>query len=166
MTKNRIITVLLIAVSVFVLAGAGLTIGLLASREDRNTLNLKLTDGEAQTMVFESLAMAPGDTVSYDVSLKNDTDGACRLSFDFVEEEISPLKEFVYVTVMLEDETVIENRLLAELLDSDEAVSIECELRRTQPSSLTVSYRLPLEVDNRAQNATASFVLHITANNT
>ncbi len=164
MTKNRIITILLIAVSVCVLAGTGLTVGLLTSQEDRNTLSLKLKDGKTQTMEFESLAMAPGDTVSYDVTLKNDTDGDCDLSFDFAEEELSPLKEFVYVTVELEGEAVIDRCLLADLLDG-EAVTVQTKLSRSHPSSVKISYHLPLEVDNRAQNATASFLLHITANN-
>ena len=161
--KIKLMRILIAVVCGFILAGVGLTVGVLVGSKDRNTLRVELQEGKPESIVFEDLNMAPGKSTEYTISLTNDVTGDCALSFSFEELEDSPLKQYVYATVEINGESVCDE-LLADLLDGHE-ITTDITLHRSEPTTVTVRYSMPVEIGNEAQNTTASFQINLTASN-
>ena len=85
MVHNRIKQITLIVLSVLILIGVALMAWSLATADDRNNIDLELSEGITETITFENLCLLPGDEASYHLNLKDDNARKYSLLFDFVE---------------------------------------------------------------------------------
>ncbi len=163
MTKTKVMRIGLIVASVLIVFGVVLTAWTWATKDERNVIEVRLRDGETQTVKFENLCLIPGEECEYTLKLKSDGIEECDLTIDFVETQERTLKNFAYVRVKAGD-TVICDDLMAKVFDG-EAIILPVDFGSDKNAELTVTYYLPLDVGNEAQSAEAIFELRLTASN-
>ena len=128
---------------------------------DNHSIQIELETGEGQTIPFEKLGLVPGDSVTYDLYLST-TDGPTKKVYlEFYEVQDSPLKDFVRVRILVNDEEICDE-LLGDLMDSGK-VDFDTDLSVGSECKVTIIYYMPEEVGNEAANAEAWFDLSITA---
>ena len=163
MVHNRIKQITLIVLSVLILIGVALMAWSLATADDRNNIDLELSEGITETITFENLCLLPGDEASYHLNLKDDNARKYSLLFDFVEKEDKGLKNFVRVKIASGD-TVLYDELLATAIAAD-SIIFDVNFKERVNTQLDITYYLPLEVGNDAKNAETLFELLLTATN-
>ena len=72
MTKGRFMRIVLIAGSVLILVGVALMTWMLVTENDRNNIEVYLSDDKTHTIEFENLSLVPGESCEYSVKLKSD----------------------------------------------------------------------------------------------
>lgn len=134
----------------------------LYGRMDENQdLSVEIENGETEVLEFEKLGLIPGESVEYNFYL-NTNDGATHnVKFEFSETDDSPLKDFVRVKLLVNDEEMCDE-LLADLLGGEDIV-VQGDITATDEYKVTIVYYMPEEVGNEAANAEAWFNLYITA---
>lgn len=164
MSKSQFMRIALIASSVLIMIGVGLTGWLVATVDDNSVIKVSLDNEETEAVAFETLSLIPGASCEYTIKLKKGSQKAYNLTLDFVETEDHNLKKFARVQILSDGETVCDE-LLAKVLDEGEHIVLPVDFQKDQNTELTVRYYLPLEVGNEAKNAEALFHLRLTANN-
>ncbi len=162
MTTNKLVRIALIVLSITLLLGVGLSIALLVPREE-NIIRVDLENGEDTLIEFKQLSLTPGAECSYTLLLSTETDDEFDITFTFTETDDSPLKEYVYVKITDGEETIYE-LLLSDLLDG-ESLHMTRRLEKREAHPIVITYYLPQDVGNEAQDAEAVFDLHISASN-
>ena len=164
MTRNRLMRILLIIISVLIL------IGIILMRCTPNRLTTEggmikvfLSDGKTQIIEFENLSLVPGEECEYIVVLENTVAEQCYVNLDFREIEEKTLKQFVHVKIVSEGE-VICDELLADIFQH-ETISLPVNFSEKQNTELKIIYFMPADVGNEAKNAESVFELRITTSN-
>ena len=167
--KRALILILLVSLSLTLLVGAGFaTYFLFNSDRDGNVHDIDLQIGGKHEVEFSELDLIPGESVEYEVNLHSEIDVEALVTLDFkrideIPEGVAKLEDYAYARITLEDK-VLCDVLISELLDGTH-VSFECAIGRDDHCNLKISYYMPSEVGNEAQNAEASFEMIITATN-
>lgn len=131
------------------------------SSNGNHTVKVEIENGEGETVPFEKLGLVPGDSVTYDLYLST-TDGPTKSVYlEFYEVQDSPLKDFVRVRILVNDEELCDE-LLGDLMDSGK-IDFNMDLSVGDECKVTLVYYMPIEVGNEAANAEAWFDLCITA---
>ncbi len=164
MSKTQFMRIALIASSVLILIGVGLTGWLVATVDDTSVIRVALDEGETEALAFENLALVPGASCEYTIKLKKGAQEEYNLTLDFVETEDRNLKKFAHVQILSSGEVVCDE-LLEKVLDESETIVMPVNFKTNQNTELTVRYYLPLDVGNEAKNAEALFHLRLTASN-
>lgn len=162
MTKSLVTSIIMIAVCVLILAGSCL-MGYFVANPDRGAETIQVDLGKGGDVVFENLALLPGEKAEYEIELKGEVEALCDVTLEFKEKGNNTLKNFVYAKIEYNGEVIAE-KLLAEFFDDDE-IKFETNLRGGKVNYIKITYYMPIEVDNEAENAEADFVLRITAAN-
>ena len=136
---------------------------LLATEDDRSSMEVWLKDGVTQSVEFENLSLVPGEECEYMISLNSDTANTYDLSLDFVETVEKTLKNYARVKIIANGEAVCDE-LLATVFEGDDIV-FPVDFSAGKNTELKIVYYLPLEVGNEAKNAEALFELLLTASN-
>lgn len=132
------------------------------NRNDGNhSVNVELEIGEGETVPFEKLGLVPGDSVTYDLYLSTSDGPTKTIYLEFYEIQDSPLKDFVRVRILVNDEEICDE-LLGDLMDSGK-IDFNMDLSVGDECKVTLVYYMPTEVGNEAANAEAWFDLCITA---
>ena len=154
--------VLLIALSLCILVGVGIMAYFLMAADSNDAFDLHLTANGKEKLVFEGVAMLPGESETYDIALRSDISDDYVLSFDFVDlDEDLELKKYVYAKIEYGDK-VICDKLLEELFEED-PVLWSCYLSDKEPYDIKLTYYIPASVGNEAENLITDFELIITA---
>lgn len=124
------------------------------------SINIEIEDGEESVVEFEKLGLVPGQSVEYNIALSTKDGPTNRIYLNFYETEDSPLKEFVRAKITINDE-VLCDELLADLFYGYEADYL-IDISKSD-CKINITYYMPLEVGNEAENAEAWFNLYITA---
>jgi len=162
--RGKIMSCVLIVLSVTILVGVGLTTWfMLRPVEQENFLNLNLENGKAETVEFKDLNMVPGKTVSYTMFVFSEIDDDYELAFDFQEVDGEVLKDYIDVTVKVGEEVILHGKLAALL--SDNAKIINARLQEGIPYTVTIEFSMAEDVGNEPMGAEALFYLVLTANN-
>lgn len=114
-----------------------------------------------ETVTVNDLMLNPTEKKEYEILLTCPASGTFDLSLDYEEKKNGGMKPFVRVTITCEDAILFEGTL-AELLDGDHAVSVQCELEAEKALALHICYEMPYEVGNEAQGTFADFEIHLT----
>ena len=131
------------------------------SPNDDVMMNINLTANGSKTVEFDCLSLIPGESYEYTLALKSDLAGDCSLSIDFKENSEGALKNYAYAKLEADGEIVCD-ALLSELL-SGEPLILDTHLSKKDTVTLKITYYMPIEVGNEAENAKADFDLVITA---
>ena len=172
MNTKLIIRILICSVSVLLLIASGLAIGFLANPEEKRPDTTKIvipqtgegTNSEA-SVKFEAPKIHPGETVSHTVALTGEVEGEAKITLGFKEdkEKTNELAKYLYASVTVDGEKYCD-MLLFDLF-SAKLDSIVRNLNRKDPIIIEISYRMPIEIGNEAENAEAFFSLLITSSN-
>lgn len=133
--------------------------------DGENTVEIRFEEESAAEVVeFHELTLNPGDSEVYSLMLTNQLSGDCSLTVDFSPADDHPssnsMAQYVYAKVELNGETVYEMRL-SELLRT-EAKTLECRMDTKKPIELRITYHMPEDVGNEAENTEAWFDLALT----
>lgn len=161
--KGMLMRGILIASSAFIIIGIALMGWIMTTEEERNNIEVVLSDGKTQAIEFNDLALIPGSECEYKIKLKNTNAKEYELKLDFVEIEEKVLKNFACVKI-LSNGAVICDELLATAFENDSIV-LPVNFNTGTNTELTIVYYLPLDVGNEAKNAEAVFELRLTASN-
>ena len=162
--QNVVMRVVLIVACIMLVVGAAVTGYMLLNLDSRDIIDVELDEHGSAVLELSSEGIKPGDTVEYVMAIDSELPGTCILTLDFEEIEKGALKDYLYVTVEVEGETLCEV-LLSELLESDEPLSTPCKVSKKEDLEIKVKYSLPLETGNEAKNASVDYLLHITLSN-
>jgi len=162
-TKRKFMQVLLLVSSAMVLIGVILSILAHMYAAGRRVINVDLSDEIDSVIEFKDLALIPGEECKYTVKLAGEAGVRYGVELAFSEKGDSPLKQYAYARLEFDGEVIYEE-LMSELLDED-GTRLSLDLETGKDSIVEVTYYLPEEVGNEAQNAEAVFELRITANN-
>ena len=127
---------------------------------DDHSIGVEIEDGESGVVSFEHLGLVPGDEIEYTLVITSKDGPTYAVDFEFHETDDSPLKDYVYVRMLLGDEELCDV-LLADVMDSG-AISRELRIKEGEACELTIIYYMPEEIGNEAENADAHFDLYVT----
>ena len=162
--RGKIMSGALIGLSLLILVGVALTTWfMLRPAEQENFLNLNLDNGSSESVEFRDLNMYPGKTVSYTMFLFSEIDDDYTVDFDFREMEGEILKEYINVTVTVDDEVFIEDTL-KNLLDGS-GKALDCYLQDGIPCTVHIDFAMPEDVGNAPMGTKTLFELVLTASN-
>ena len=162
MNRVKIIRIIMVILSVLSLVAVGITGWMLKTREEREVVRVDL-DGQIDPIGFENLCLIPGESCSYTFRLKGDVAKEYDVHLRFEETEEKTLKNFAFVRIETNGQ-VLCDELLATAFEG-EGIELHVDLSQAKQQDLIITYYMPLEVGNEAQNAEAIFDLLITATN-
>ena len=164
MNKNAVMSVALTLLSLLIIVGVGLTTYfLLHSERDADLIRLDLENEESQEIVFRALTLLPGGSRTYTLSLFCEVADEYDVTLQFSETEDRALKDYVYAKIEVGGETLCD-RLLSDLF-GEGATVFPCAFGSGESVDVKITYYMPEEVGNEAQNAEVDFELLITASN-
>lgn len=164
MQSNIITRTILVITSLLVLIGALMTAWISIEKEDKDVIEVQLSDGETEVIKFDALNLFPGDSCKYIIELKSDNFPKYNLSLDFVDvDEKKTLKNYARVKI-ISNGAVVYDELLATVFENDSIV-LPVDFIEGRNTELEIVYYLPLEVGNEAKNAEAVFEILLTASN-
>lgn len=156
--------ILLALTAVLILVTVALSLYYICVRNNRNVIQLNISADESYSVDFKALALLPGDDISYTLRVKSEEKQKYKMTLKFNETDTEQkLKDFVYVRIEMGDEVIYE-KLLADSF-TDEALSLDVDFTNVKKNEFRITYHMPEEVGNEAQNSEAFFELHITAEN-
>lgn len=126
-----------------------------------NIINIEVKDGMSKEVVFKELSLAPGQSCEYKMVLNREKKIAYDLTFEFEEAENLDLKEYVYVKMETKGEVFFE-KLLADAF-KEGTFKLFVEAGEAGEDDIMITYYLPAEIGNEAQNAKSVFKLLVTA---
>lgn len=162
MNRIKIIRIVMVILSAMLLIGVGMTGWMLGTRDDREVVRIDL-DGQIDPIGFENLCLIPGESCSYTFRLKGDVAKEYDVHLRFEETEEKTLKNFAFVRIETNG-TVLCDELMETAFEG-EGIELHVDLSQAKQQDLIITYYMPLEVGNEAQNAEAIFDLLITATN-
>lgn len=163
MYTSKVMRIILAIGSVLIIVGVSMMGGMLATREERGVMEVKLDDGETETLTFENLSLVPGEECEYIIQFEKTNAKKYDLELDFVETKENTLKNYARVKIFANGE-VICDELLADAFDK-EKIMLPVDFDEGKNTELKVVYYLPIDVGNEAKRAEAVFELLITASN-
>ena len=153
----------MIAVCVLILTGSCI-MGYFVMNPDRGSDTIEVDLGKGGNVDFEDLAMLPGESTEYKIKLKGEIEAECNVTLEFKEKgDNNTLKDFVYVRVEYEGK-VLCDKLLADVLDG-KRIKFVGDFRDGRRDNIKITYYMPIEVENEAENAEANFSVHISVVN-
>ena len=153
----------MIAICVLILTGSCI-MGYFVVNPDRGSDTIEVDLGKGGNVDFEDLAMLPGESTEYKIKLKGEVEAECDITLKFKEKgDNNTLKNFVYVRIEYEDEVVCDE-LLADVLDG-KRIKLDGDFRDGKRDIIKITYYMPIEVENEAENAEADFSLQISVVN-
>lgn len=161
--RGKIMSGILTFLSLFILLGVVLTAVMLFNIDNRDIIDVKISENGEETVKFESLSMVPGKETEYTVLLYSEIEGKCRVSLTFEKGEKCELENYVYAVVEAETGVVCD-MLLAELFEAGE-ICFDCEFVGKEPAEVNITYYMPENVGNEAQDSEAAFELVISVSN-
>ena len=162
MLKVKMTHGIIIALCTLIVFGISLSIYFVASRDDRNIIDVKLDSSESQSSVeFCALGLVPGKSVEYTIRLTNEVEGEYNITLEFEEEAEQELKKYVFAKIEVGGKIICDS-LLADLFNG-EKLSFSGALSSDKSRNIKITYYMPDSVGNEAQNAEANFELRITA---
>ena len=162
MSKAKLFArILLVAVSLCTLVGVCMMSYFLVNFGDEDDIELKITVNESKKIEFDQIMLIPGESFERKVVLRSDLSGDYDLSFDFTEDEEGLLKNFIYIKVTVNGETICD-KLLSELIKEDGRV-ISVYLSRSTNCDVVITCYMPEETGNEAEGTFADFALNITS---
>ncbi len=149
--------------SLFILLGVVLVTIMLFNIDNRDIIDVKISENDTETVKFESLSIVPGGKDEYTLLIYSEIEGDCRVRLDFQKGEKTELENYVYAAVETESGIVCD-MLLAELFEAGE-LCFNCDFDSGKPVKINITYYMPKTVGNEAQDAEAYFGLDISVSN-
>lgn len=163
MKKTNWMRIVLIVMSAFLLTSAALVGWISRKYGEDNVIDVSVGEDTVQTVEFHNLCLLPGEQCSYTLSLSSKKAEQYNLTLQFVETEEKTLKHYAYVRIEA-DGQILCDQLLAEAFEGETMV-LPVDFSQNRNTELNITYYMPIEVGNEAENAEAIFELRIVAGN-
>lgn len=164
MTKNLLTRIALIACSVLILTGASLSAYFLISADQKQIVKVEIEDSSVENGVlvpFEKLGLAPGENCGYTLVVDVKDTSQYDLTLAFYEKADGALADYARVRIEVNKE-VLRDQLLSELFE-DNVLTLHVDLRGKKRERVKITYYLPAEIGNEAQETEAFFELLVSA---
>ena len=161
MIKSNILRTVISVLAVMILIGIALLIYTHFALDRDDVIRMDLEDEDGGTVQFEDLCLLPGESSEYTLLITNKLKNEFNTVIKFTEKEDGTLKNFAHVKIEKGDE-VIYDELLSDAF-SDDGITLPVKYGKKNSVKLKVTYYLPSEVGNEAENAEAVFELQVTA---
>ena len=166
MPQGKRLRFLIVAGVLLIAAGLLLVSWIVATEEERNTIEIRLSDKRPSTkeIVFDHLALVPGEDCEYEIVLKGDRTlkgDTYKLTMDFEEIEEGRLKDYARIQIISND-TIVCDELLATVLEGED-MEFSIDFNEEKSKSIRILFYLPDEVGNEAKKAEALFKLVLIA---
>ena len=166
MPQGKRLRFLIVAGVLLIAAGLLLVTWILDTEDERNTIEIRLSDKRPSTkeFVFDHLALVPGEDCEYEIILKGDRTlkgDTYKLNMDFEEIEEGRLKNYARIQ-MISNDTIVYDELLATVLEGED-MEFSIDFNGEKSKSIRILFYLPDEVGNEAKKAEALFKLVLTA---
>lgn len=162
MGRSSLMRTILFVAAVLIVIGVILMHFMLDAFRTGSVINVYLKDGKTEIVEFKDLALVPGQSREYELTMTGSPAKRYNVKLDFVENTDGKLKNFVYVKI-ISGTKVICDQLLADAM-VDEQLVLPVDFGENAYTDLTLIYYLPVEVGNEAKNAEAKFSLLFIAN--
>ena len=160
MIKNKIFGWLFGILSILLIFGLALFIIMLLNSNHRNNIfEVKIESGQNKIVEFKSLAIIPGEEYGYTLKLKADITAYYDLTFKFEENEVSHLKNFLFIKIILDNEEIY-NKQFKECLN--EQINLSYQLYDDKYVDFKIVYYMPKEIGNEAAGTKSSFELKLS----
>ncbi len=163
MTKNTFMRISMIASSALILVGVALTVYFSVAFNNRRVIKIDVEPDEIHSVEFKELFLIPGQEEEYILSLKSDIKEKYNAEIIFDEIADGKLKNFARARIELNDEVIFDDSL-ASLLDGDK-ITLSIDPKKNPAKQIKITYYLPAEVGNDAQDTTSDFELLISISN-
>ncbi len=164
MPKSKLMRIILVVGSVLILIGVTLMAWMIATKDERGVFDVDLGDGKTEMLVFEDLALVPGESCEYIVRLKESSVSQYDLELDFVDrDQEKTLKYYARVKIVIDGE-IIYDELLKDAFEDDKIV-LPVDIEENKNTELKIVCYLPIEVGNEAKNTEVAFALLMKASN-
>ncbi len=155
--KNKSINILIVAFVLLSLLAVVLIVFIKDTREGFEENITVSADGVTETTLeVRDLTLVPTDKKEYSVNLVCAATGTYDVSLSYDETLDGGMKNFVNVLVTYDNKLAYDGRLV-DLIDNSHIIEFECELTAKTPVVVKISYEMPYEVGNEAQNTYADF---------
>ena len=160
--KNRSINILIVALLILAIMSVILITFLIKAKEDfPKDIRVK-QDGVTETILpIRDLRLNPTESKEYSIDLYCAASGAYDVYLDYIEKADGGMKPFVEVTVKVGGEVKYEGNLKT-LIDNDEIIHFEADLRAKDPVVLSITYLMPREIGNEAQGTYSDFDVELS----
>jgi hypothetical protein len=160
-TKDVLISIGIgIMLAIIIFEGLVLAKIIRIGNSDQN-VDVEIVNGESEVVEFEGLGLVPGEKLEYTLNVSTNDGVAHTIVFDFREEKVSPLADYVYVKLTIGDDVVCDT-LLADVMDAG-SIGYKYNLSADAECEVNITYYMPEDVGNEAEGAEAWFDLYITA---
>ena len=133
----------------------------LYNEDDRDVIRINVDNQESKTISFENLAMAPGEETGYTFMFDQVDLAEYDVVLQFKKTEKTVPCDFIYVRISVDGE-VMHDKSLGEFLDKD-PVFFHINPIKNKSREVNVTYYIPLDVGNEAQDVEVYFDLIVTA---
>lgn len=158
--KRRICNIMLIVLCSMILVGAGLSVYFLCA--PKNVIKMDVEPNETKSVRFKKVGLVPGGSCEYILLLSSEYDQEFDLTLAFQDDDPSlTLKEYAHVRIEKDDE-VLCDLLLSELFEQKD-VYTAVDFTDGEKNKICITYYMPDDVGNEAQDAEALFTLLVTA---
>lgn len=160
--RKKVAYIALVALSVVTLVGVGLSVYVMNA--DKTVIKVDLTPDEPSTVSFKNIGLRPGESCVYTLKLNNEYADEYDLTLDFLDSapELT-LKQYAYVRLEM-DGQVLCDELLSSAFEREDITAV-VNFTGKDVCEIKVTYYMPEDVGNEAQDAEAKFELIITAEN-
>ncbi len=159
--RRRTRRILILALCVYALLGIILLLYVATAHKDyRKEIILVVDDTPTAVLDMSWLDINPGETFEYTVKLKCKAFGNYSLNFSFGENSRGGLEDFIDVEIKHED--ISYKNSLKTLLDSDVIYTFDCYLNKNTATEISITYSMPENVGNDAQNSFSDFSVLLT----
>ena len=172
MKRKLVLRILICTVSALLLLGTGMTAWFLLNPEDKRPDTTEIVipqNGESTknelALKFEAPRIHPGETLKHTVLLTGEVEGEARINLKFKEDRarVNDLAKYLHTSVSING-TEYCNMLLCELF-SAELDTVVCNLAKKDPVVIEISYSMPIEIGNEAEDVEAFFDLLVISSN-
>ena len=158
---SDVIISIIIGFMLAVIIGEGIVLfKIIELGKDDHSIGVEIADGESGVASFEHLNLLPGEEVEYTLLVSSNEGPTYAVDFEFRESDDSPLKDYVYVRMLIGEEEIC-NELLADVMDNG-AISRNLVISKGDECEVTIIYYMPEEIGNEAEGAEAHFDLYVT----
>ena len=161
MNRGKLMRIILAVIAALILVGVVLMAWSWWTRNNRQVIRIDLDD-RIEPVAFENLCLIPGDSCTYTIRLTGDAAKKYDLHLSFEETQEKNLKNFACIRIESNGQ-VLCDELMATVF-AGEGIDLSVALNRGQQQDLIITYYMPIEVGNEAQNAEAFFDLLVFNN--
>lgn len=128
--------------------------------------NFILIDGKGQTIgniEVKDIAINPGSSSNTTINLSSIVNGKYNINISFNEEKTSILKEYINISIVVEDK-IIHEALLNDMIKNNTIVKFDNHLKKGAPLKINIIYTISKDVGNEIEGKDLKLNIKLVVN--